>query len=163
MKENSRWHEVTGIRRDELKKAEDETLRRYGDILACRRPEITNHRIADRKQRAAQFLPFAALVGYDDEIESEGRCTEARIELNEEQKAAVNAVLVRVQKTIFNEPEVRMTFFEADPEKSGGVFRRIIARIRKIDALNQEILLSEGKRIRFEDLLEIELAEDHPE
>ena len=163
MKENSPWHEVTGIRRDELKKSEEETMRCYGDILACKRPEIRNHRIADRKQRAAQFLPFAALVGYDDEIESEGRYTEARIELNEEQKEAINAVLVRVREMIFEEPEVRMTVFEADPEKSGGVFRRIRTRIRKIDALNQEILLSEGKRIRFEDLFEIELTEEHPE
>ena len=40
--------------------------------------------------RAAQFAPFAALVGYDDAVAETARLTEARPELDEQEQQAIN-------------------------------------------------------------------------
>ena len=40
--------------------------------------------------RAAQFAPFAALVGYDDAVAETARLTEARPELDEQEQRAIN-------------------------------------------------------------------------
>ena len=40
--------------------------------------------------RAAQFAPFAALVGYDDAVAETARLTESRPELDEQEQQAIN-------------------------------------------------------------------------
>ena len=50
--------------------------------------------------RAAQFAPFAALVGYDDAVAETARLTEARPELDEqEQQAMLEAIQAQEDKT----------------------------------------------------------------
>ena len=41
----------------------------YEDMLHLNRPR-SRHPVMERAQRAKQFMPFAALVGYGDELES---------------------------------------------------------------------------------------------
>ena len=66
---------------------------RYDDIIG-----LPHHVSASRKQmdplsRAAQFSPFAALTGYEDYIFEEGRFTDGKAELDEDEKAAIGARL----------------------------------------------------------------------
>lgn len=45
--------------------------RNYDDILDLPTPEPKLHRRMSREKRAVQFMPFAALTGYEEEIRQE--------------------------------------------------------------------------------------------
>ena len=66
---------------------------KYDDIInlphhvSTKRPQMT------RSARAAQFAPFAALVGLDDEMEETARLTDTKPELEEAEKEKINRIL----------------------------------------------------------------------
>ena len=56
----------------------------YDDIKHLSRPQYDDLPPMSMHDRAAQFSPFAALVGYDDAVAETARLTDKRIELSEE-------------------------------------------------------------------------------
>ena len=50
---------------------------KYDDIINLSRPESTRHPKMPIENRAAQFSPFAALSGFDDEIDKTADITVA--------------------------------------------------------------------------------------
>ena len=50
---------------------------KYSDIINLPHHVSPNHPKMSMMQRAAQFAPFAALVGFEDSIEEESRLTHA--------------------------------------------------------------------------------------
>ena len=50
--------------------------------------------------RAAQFSPFDALTGYDETITETARQTDARIELSEQELAALNETVIRLDRLL---------------------------------------------------------------
>ena len=57
---------------------------RYDDIKHLFRPQYDDLPPMSMHDRAAQFSPFAALVGYDDAVAESARLTDSRIELGED-------------------------------------------------------------------------------
>ena len=55
----------------------------YEDMLYLDPPVPKAHRKMSIQDRAAQFMPFAALTGYEDLIRESSRITKSRIELSE--------------------------------------------------------------------------------
>jgi hypothetical protein len=55
-------------------------MKQYEDMLDLPRPRIPGHPRMDRKKRAAQFAPFAALNGYEELVEKALRRHEAAVE-----------------------------------------------------------------------------------
>ena len=53
----------------------------YADMINLPRPEPARHKRMPVKNRAAQFMPFAALVGYEDAIGKTADEVQARAEL----------------------------------------------------------------------------------
>ncbi|MBR5970079.1 MAG: hypothetical protein IK016_07005 [Lachnospiraceae bacterium] len=45
-------------------------IEEYADIIALPHPEMKRHPRMDRKMRAAQFAPFAALTGHGNAVEN---------------------------------------------------------------------------------------------
>ena len=81
--------------------------------------------------RAAQFAPFAALVGYDDAVAETARLTEARPELDEQEQRELNARLCELADHIQDQPEVRIKYFVPDERKSGGAIIEICGAVKK--------------------------------
>lgn len=59
-------------------------MRNYEDIRNHERYQLKHHTPMSLESRAAQFAPFAALVGYDEEIGEAARSTDGREELSED-------------------------------------------------------------------------------
>lgn len=154
MSENPKnaWHNVYGITSRELQSAQEEVEQRYGDILYARRPAPDGRKRNPSHNRAAQFLPFAALTGFETEIETEGRYTEQQVELSSEEMEELEAGLQELRRKIQTMPEVILERFEQDPDKAGGCYREDRVRIRKIDELQQQLITVEGETIAFSDL-----------
>ena len=68
-KNEMHWHQVVGVSTEEMQQAAREAEEKYGDIINREHPVSIKHPQMSRESRAAQFAPFAALVGYEDKVE----------------------------------------------------------------------------------------------
>lgn len=111
----------------------------YDDILnlphhvSKKRPQMS------MEDRAAQFSPFAALVGYEDTIDETNRQVEQLTELDENYLYELNEKLVRIQERIAERPLVEVTYFVPDQLKSGGAYKTVCGNVKKIDKDKQSI------------------------
>lgn len=129
---------------------------RYDDII-----DLPHHTSSKRVRmsaidRAAQFAPFAALVGYGDAIHETARLTSTRVELTDSARAALDEKLRLLAAELDNIPEVTLTYFQPDERKSGGKYVTVSDCLKKIDAVDQSLTLGSGTVISMDSLLDIE-------
>ena len=129
---------------------------KYDDIINLGHPTSKKHPRMPIRDRAAQFAPFAALVGYDDAVEETARVTDEMIEQSDEMKAILNERLSSLKERIDTCPSVVVTYFIPDEKKSGG--RYVVARgdIVKIKDFERSIVMSDGRVISFDKIYSIE-------
>lgn len=101
-----------------------------------------------QSKRAAQFMPFAALTGFENAVEEVGRLTENKRQLVEEEKERVSGI---IRQMLSNKDgtggEVLVIFFEPDSKKSGGKYRQIKGPIKKYNAADGTIGIRIGSEI----------------
>lgn len=125
---------------------------KYDDIINC------PHHVSEKRapmpiaNRAAQFSPFAALTGYDAAIEETGRLTEGWIDLDESSVEALNEKLLRIRQAMDAGPEVTVVYFRPDERKSGGAYISITGVVKKLDSVDQSLLMEDGTLIFFENI-----------
>ena len=130
-------------------------MSRYDDIINLPHHVSTNRPRMSMHDRAAQFAPFAALVGYDDAVAETARLTESRPELDEQEQRELNARLCELADHIQDHPEVRIRYFVPDERKSGGAIVEVSGVIKKMVAADGTIVLTDGTVIPICDLLNI--------
>lgn len=126
-------------------------MSRYDDIINLPRYEIKHKRMSI-EARSAQFAPFSALSGYDDEVRETGRITENRVELSEEQKEKIS---YKLQMALDNKEKVSVTYFVNDLKKSGGKYKEKIGIIKKYDFVHKMIVFEDKVQIPINDVLNI--------
>lgn len=129
---------------------------RYDDIINLPHPTSRKHPRMSMAQRAAQFAPFAALTGYKDAINEANRITGSKIELAEEEQAILNMRLNYLKKCEAQKPYIRVIYFVPDLTKRGGSYRTIEGYCRRVDEDNQRIVLMDGMKINFDDIIRLE-------
>ena len=127
----------------------------YDDIINLPHHVSSTRKPMSMHDRAAQFSPFAALVGYDDAIHETGRLTEQKIELGEEQLNILNRQYQILTQHLSDRPEVTFVYFEPDKLKSGGAYVSVTGIVKKIREYEGEIVLEDGRAILLKDILEI--------
>ena len=155
------WHDVRGVTYEELRSAEEEVMKRYGDIIDEPRPRDKSRKRNSANRRAAQFLPFAALTGFDDEIAEEGRLTDERIELSEEQKEQLDRTLQRAEAMI--SPEVTAVVFEEDTRKAGGAYVKKHGFLKNVDFVNGILQFTDRTKIPIHAVVNLYLHESAEE
>ena len=106
--------------------------------------------------RAAQFLPFAALTGYDEAINETARLTIDKKLLGPEDKALLNKRLAVVKSTIKNKPTILITYFAKDEKKDGGVYKTTETIVQSIDEVRKVLMLPNREEIRIADIYKID-------
>ena len=146
-----------------MKAMYDETkgISQYEDIInlphhvSKKRPQMS---IADR---AAQFSPFAALVGHGEAVAETARLTEQKIELDENAIEVLNDKLQQISDNLTSCPLVEFTYFLADERKQGGAYVTINDKVKKFDSFNRTAVLEGGTVIPIDDIIDIEfISED---
>lgn len=131
---------------------------KYDDIInlphhvSAKRPQMS------RSARAAQFAPFAALVGLDDEMEETARLTDAKPELEEAEKEKINRVLLEIRNNPQKETAVELTFFRHDGRKDGGAIITRPCTVRRIDEIERKLILNDRSEIEFDNILSIRIS-----
>ena len=128
----------------------------YNDILDLPHHVSRNHPQMPLRDRAAQFSPFAALDGHGDAIRETARQTEPQRELDEEERARLDAVLRHLAAHIDERPEVTIEHFVADALKDGGAYVRTTGRLATISSVSKRLTLADGTSISTDDITGIE-------
>lgn len=125
---------------------------KYDDIIDL------PHHVSEKRapmpmvNRAAQFSPFAALTGYDAAIKETGRLTEGWIDLDESSVAALNEKLLLIRQALASGPEITVVYFRPDERKSGGAYISVTGVVKKLDSVDQSLLMEDGTLIFFENI-----------
>jgi len=130
----------------------------YSDIINLPHYEPKHPRMS-RYQRAAQFAPFAALTGYEEEIKEVSRTTNKRIEYNEELYQELNNTINYLLTIIDNKPFIEITYFVPDQKKSGGEYLTKQGNIKRIDIVNQFIKFTDNTIIDLNEILIIKVID----
>lgn len=134
---------------------------KYKDIIRLPHKQSTTRPHMSVADRAAQFAPFAALVGYDDAVRETARLTDSRRELSDCALEQLNAKLNYIREHLDEQPEVIITYFQADSKKSGGAYRTCTGIVTKIDDYEHTVLMQNGSEIFIDDIVEIESSSFH--
>lgn len=106
--------------------------------------------------RAAQFAPFAALTGHKEAVIEQGRITQEKRILSNEEKLEINEKIVEMVKL---KSKCRITYFEKDKTKSGGKYLNRVLSFKRIDELNKVLYFKENIQIQIDDIVGIEVLE----
>ena len=106
--------------------------------------------------RAAQFSPFAALTGHGEAITECARYTESRIEPAEDAKAELDERLRLLAENLDGFPEICVEYFVPDGKKSGGSYRLLCDRVKKLDEYGRLLICQGGTKIGLDDIIYIE-------
>ena len=123
---------------------------RYDDILYLSRPVSAKHPLMPRQERAKQFMPFAALRGYDQVIRDRQEIWEPLQELGEEQRDLLDAALRGLEQALAagKRPRVCVEYFEIRPgsreEVPMGRYRTAEGIARRMDAERQILVLEDS-------------------
>ena len=106
--------------------------------------------------RAAQFAPFAALTGHKEAVIEQGRITQEKRILSNEEKFEINEKIIEL---INLKSKCRITYFEKDKTKSGGKYLNRVLSFKRIDELNKVLYFKENIQIQIDDIVDIEILE----
>ena len=106
--------------------------------------------------RAAQFAPFAALTGHKEAVIEQGRITQEKRILSNEEKLEINEKIIEIVNL---KSRCRITYFEKDKTKSGGTYIERVLSYKRLDELNKTLYFKENIQIRIDDIVDIEVLE----
>lgn len=129
-------------------------MNKYDDIINLNRA-ISKYKHLGMDARAAQFAPFAALVGYDSAVKETARLTEKEIEIDDGLKEILDNKLNYLSKNITNKNEVEVTYFVKDDKKSGGKYLNKKGIIKRINQELKTIKFDDGFIINIENIINI--------
>ena len=131
----------------------------YNDIINLPHHVSTVHTPMSLHDRAAQFLPFAALTGYDDAIKETGRLTTERISLSESEIERLNERLHILSEEQHNHLKISVTYFVPDERKKGGAYETVEGCVKRIDEYRGVLVMTDGLQIFMEDIIELHIPD----
>lgn len=131
----------------------------YEDMLELSHPVSKIHPQMPRRDRAAQFAPFAALTGYEEAVREAARFTEEKMILDEDSKEQLDWKLRCLQDKVKEKPAITVTCFLKDEKKKGGKYVTVTGVLKKIDSYTHQFVLESGEEISLEDIVYLNLDE----
>lgn len=132
---------------------------KYEDMLYLEPPVSKVHRKMSISERAAQFMPFSALTGYEELIRESSRITQRRIELSETEMEELKNQLEILHKHEKEKPMIKVVYFQQDLKKSGGCYQTVEKQLHRIDDIEKKMIFKDRITIQFADILTIEFEE----
>lgn len=140
-------------------------LHRYDNLIDNQRPLA--RKPMDSAKRAAQFAPFAALTGYEDQISESARITDAEIFLDENEREIIDYNLQYLQEHLQEQPVVGITYFVPDSVshrgsfKAGGEYVTKQGIVKKIDMYERSIIFYDGDKISIDAVTAVNIGDNN--
>ena len=130
----------------------------FSDIMNLPHHVSKKRRQMSVEERAVQFAAFAALTGYDEDIDETARLTTAREELTEDDLAALDAAIQRLLDSESEHPTVTVTYFQKDARKEGGAYVIYTGEFRFDDAARKQLCFVDRTEIPVEAVTNIQFS-----
>ena len=131
----------------------------YEDIISLPYAKSNRHPAMPASKRAAQFLPFASLAGYNDVIAETERLTDEEILQDESERdrmdILLNGLLSEDSQTVFT-----FLVFQPDEKKAGGSYETVTGPIKSLNQETGSLMLKNGQVILLKDILTVHPAEN---
>lgn len=127
----------------------------YDDIIDLPHHVSSVRKPMPRANRAAQFMPFAALAGYEAALHETARLTDRKIELHDDLLSILDDKLRFLQVYASEKPEAEFLVFQPDGKKNGGSYVSIRGIMRRVDEEGREVILTNGRRLPLKDILDV--------
>lgn len=134
---------------------------RYDDMLDLPHHQSSTRPHMSMTNRAAQFSPFAALTGYEDQVTETARLTGEKIELSDNEKERLDRKLRFLSDHLDERPTVSITYFVPDERKAGGAYTTDTGVVKKVDSVGQKVIfyaenkISDGRSICIDMIAEV--------
>lgn len=133
---------------------------KYDDIINLSRPISKKYKPMSLYDRAAQFAPFAALTGHEEEIKETARLTDNKIELDEDEKINLNEKIKYIMMNMDMDIQVKITYFVPDEKKTGGEYRTKTGIIKKVDEYGRKVIMKDKQIIAMDCIINIEIENE---
>jgi len=88
-------------------------------------------------------------------VRETARVTDSKIELTEEEQAALNDRL-QLLSELDSDAEALFTYFQPDQKKAGGAYITVSGCIKRLDDFERTVILTDGTKISVKDILSIQ-------
>lgn len=133
-----------------------ENIDKYSDIINLPHHQSAVHPHISMHDRAAQFSPFAALIGYDEAVQETARLTDKKAEFAEDEKAILDYKLKVIENAMGTGEIFRFTYFVPDKKKQGGVYVDYEGSPKKINRIENKLFLTDDTVIEINNLVNID-------
>jgi hypothetical protein len=127
----------------------------YDDIIRLPHHVSQNHPQMSMHDRAAQFAPFAALMGYEAAVVETARLTAERRELDPQEAEELNHRLAALIARLPERPEVTIEYFVPDERKTGGAYVTVTGRVRHVSVPEQTLVMEDGTEIPLDEVVSL--------
>ena len=129
----------------------------YADIIDLPPHEPYTRPRMSMMDRAAQFAPYAALVGYGDMVVETARITDRQLILGASEVETLNAKLQILQESLDlkMQPAAEISYFLPDTRKAGGCYHLKSGHVKRIDIVNGKIHFTDKTEIRIDRINDI--------
>lgn len=127
----------------------------YRELLHLPHHRSQTHAPMPRRDRAAQFAPFAALTGFDAQLRETERQTQSQAEPNEDALQELDQSLQTLFACVHTQPEVQVRWFVPDTKKSGGAYKTAAGRVLQLDRNRSLLVLDSGPVIALGAIAEL--------
>lgn len=127
----------------------------YNKIIMLPYHKSATRRKMDIRDRAAQFAPYAALVGFGDVVCETARLTVEKKLQDDGETEKINRMLNYI---LYHKDGIAAEFiyFEKDEAKSGGAYRKKIGVLDFFDDKKRELVFSDKTTLSIDDIVKIE-------
>lgn len=133
---------------------------KYDDIISLEVPTSKNHPRMSMNNRAAQFAPFAALVGYAEAINNSREITDERKIISEDRKQEIEALLSKINKDLSRNWYVEITYYYKDSSNQKNHYLKHKGKVKKVDITSSTIVFTNRKIIPIKDIYDLVIIED---
>ena len=127
----------------------------YRELLHLPHHRSQTHAPMPRRDRAAQFAPFAALTGFDAQLRETERQTQSQAEPNEDALQELDQSLHTLFACVHTQPAVQVRWFVPDAKKSGGAYKTAAGRVLQLDRNRSLLVLDSGPVIALGAIAEL--------
>lgn len=132
----------------------------FSDIINLPHFVSAKRPLMSMTNRAAQFSSFAALSGYEDEVDEVARFTDSFDDMTEDEQNDLNQAIQKLIERTSERPLVTVTYFKTDERKDDGEYVNYTGHFRFFDEGERKLKFVCGTMIDIDYICRIEFVEE---